>query len=77
MNSKVTDVFIHTRERLSEGQFVALSEQVYREQGIVSITRNFHRPSLLMVVYDAARTGSMGILERIRNLGYEATLVAM
>ncbi len=77
MKSKVTDVFIHTRKSLSDGEFERLSEQVYADQGIVSVSRNLHRPSLLMVVYDTTRTRSMHILERVRGLGYEASLVAM
>ena len=77
MNSKVTDVFIHIRESLSEGQFKQLSDRVYNDPGIVSISRNPHRPSLLMVVYDAAATRSLRILEQVRSQGYPASLVAM
>ena len=77
MKCKITDVFIHTRETLSEDQFEKLSERVYGDSGIVSVSRNIHRPRLLMVVYDAARTPSLRILERIRSMGYAASLVAM
>ncbi|MET0066013.1 MAG: hypothetical protein ABW076_06680 [Candidatus Thiodiazotropha sp.] len=77
MNHQVTDILIHTRQALSEQAFEQLSDQVYQDRGIVSIRRNIHRPKLLMVVYDAAVTGSMHILQQVRGQGHEATLVAM
>lgn len=77
MNSKVADVFIHTKGPLNDRQFGELSKQVYRDQGIVSISRNSHRPSMLMVVYNTARTKSGRILETVRLMGYEASLVGI
>ena len=77
MNTKITDVLVHTRETLNERQLQALSDQVYSDPGVVSVTRNIHRPRLLMVVYDAARTQSMQILAQVRGMGYQASLVAM
>ena len=77
MKGKVTEVFIYTREALSEGQFAKLSEQFYESPGIVSISRNIHRPGLFMVVYDAACVQSTRILERVKGLVYQANLIAM
>lgn len=73
----ITDTLIHTREVLSEHEFRTLSEEVYRDAGIVSLSRNPHTPRFLMVVYNAARTRSTTILEVIRQHGYQASLVGI
>lgn len=71
----ITDTMIHTREVLSEQEFEALSEEVYRDRGIVSLSRNPHTPRFLMVVYNAARTRSTAILDIVKQHGYQASLV--
>jgi|GEM_PF-2446709 len=71
----IADTMIHTRELLSESEFEALSDEVYREKGIVSLSRNPHTPRFLMVVYNAARTRSSAILAIVRQHGYRASLV--
>ncbi len=73
----ITDTMIHTRDVLSDREFEALSEEVYRDQGIVSLSRNPHTPRFLMVVYNAARTRSTAILEIVRQHGYQASLVGI
>lgn len=77
MNSKITDVIIHTRNALSEPQFDELARQIYNNEGVVSMSRNVHAPKFLMVVYNAARTRSKRILEQVTRQGYDATLVGM
>jgi hypothetical protein len=73
----ITDTMIHTRELLSEREFNTLSEQIYRDGGIVSLSRNPHTPHFLMVVYNAARTRSTAILEIVRQHGFHASLVGI
>lgn len=73
----IIDTMIHTRELLSERDFEALSEEVYRDQGVVSLSRNPHTPRFLMVVYNAARTRSTAILDIVKQHGYQASLVGI
>ena len=72
MNSKITDVIIHTKEHLSEQQFAEVTDQVYKTEGIVSLSRNVHTPKFLMVVYNAGRTHANSILRTVKGLGYDA-----
>ena len=73
----ITDTMIHTRELLSDREFETLSQQVYRDEGIVSLSRNPHTPRFLMVVYNAARTRSTAILETVKQHGYQACIVGI
>lgn len=75
--NKITDVIIHTDEQLDDQQFASLSEQVYRQQGIVSLSRNPHAPRFLMVVYNAANVKARSILETVRSTGFNAKLVGI
>jgi len=77
MNSKITDVIIHTKDHLSEQQFAEVSDQVYKTEGIVSLSRNVHTPKFLMVVYNAGRTRANSILKTVKGLGYDASLVGI
>ena len=77
MNSKITDVIIHTREQLSDQQFAEVTAQVYKTEGIVSLSRNVHTPRFLMVVYNAGRTRANSILTTVKGLGYDASLVGI
>lgn len=73
----ITDTMIHTRELLSDREFKVLSDRVHRDEGIVSMSRNPHTPRFLIVVYNAARTRSMTILEMVRQQGYQASLLGI
>ena len=77
MNSKITDVIIHTKDQLSEQQFAEVSDQVYKTEGIVSLSRNVDTPKFLMVVYNAGRTRANSILKSVNGLGYDASLVGI
>jgi len=77
MNSKITDVIIHTKDHLNDQQFTEVSEQVYTTEGIVSLSRNVHTPKFLMVVYNASRTHANSILRTVKGLGYDASLVGI
>jgi hypothetical protein len=77
MNSKITDVIIHTKDLLSDVQFAKMSDQVYKTDGIVSLNRNVHTPRFLMVVYNAERIRANSILRTVNGLGYEASLVGI
>jgi hypothetical protein len=73
----ITDAMIHTGEVLSESEFKVLSDRVHRGEGIVSLSRNPHTPRFLIVVYNAARTSSIAILNRVRQQGYQASLIGI
>lgn len=77
MNSKITDVIIHTKDLLTDVQFAEMSDQVYKTDGVVSLNRNVHTPRFLMVVYNAERTRASSILRAVKGFGYEASLVGM
>ena len=77
MNSKITDVIIHTKDQLSDQQFAEVSEQVYKTDGIVSLNRNLHTPRLVMVVYNAASLHAASILKTLKHMGYDASLVGI
>jgi len=77
MNSKITDVIIHTKDQLSDEQFTELTDQVYKTEGIVSLSRNIHTQKFLMVVYNAGRTRANSILATIKEQGYDASLVGI
>lgn len=77
MNTKITDVIIHTKEHLSDSQFTEVSDQVYKTEGIVSLSRNVHTPRFLMVVYNAENLRANSILRTVKGLGYEASLVGI
>lgn len=77
MNSKITDVIIHTKAQLSDQQFAEVSEQVYKTEGIVSLSRNLHTPRLVMVVYNAASLRAASILKTLKRMGYDASLVGI
>ena len=77
MNSKITDVIIHTKDQLSEQQFAEMTDQVYKTEGIVSLSRNVHTPKFLMVVYNAGRTRANSILNTVKALGHDASLVGI
>jgi hypothetical protein len=74
---QITDAMIHTGEVLSESEFKVLSDRVHRGEGIVSLSRNPHTPRFLIVVYNAARTSSIAILNRVRQQGYQASLIGI
>lgn len=73
----ITDTMIHTGEVLSESEFKVLSDRVHRGEGIVSLSRNPHTPRFLIVVYNAARTSSIAILNGVRQQGYQASLIGI
>ena len=73
----ITDPMIHTREVLSVRVFQFLSGGVHRGEGIVSLSRNPHTPRFLIVVYNAAHTRSTTILNTVRQLGYQASLISI
>jgi hypothetical protein len=77
MNSKITDVIIHTKDQLSEQQFADISNRIYKTEGVVSLSRNVHTPRFLMVVYNASRTRANSILKTVTGLGYDASLVGI
>jgi len=77
MNTQITDVIIHTKDQLSEQQFTEVADRVYKNEGIVSLSRNVHTPRFLMVVYNAGRTRAKSILAIITALGYDASLVGI
>lgn len=77
MNSKITDVIIHTKDQLSEQQFAEVTDQVYKTEGIVSLSRNVHTPKFLMVVYNAGHTRANSILKTLNGMGYDASLVGI
>jgi hypothetical protein len=74
---QITDAMIHTGGVLSESEFKVLSDRVHRGEGIVSLSRNPHTPRFLIVVYNAARTSSIAILNRVRQQGYQASLIGI
>jgi hypothetical protein len=73
----IADTIIHTRELLSEREFDTLSKAIYRDAGIVSLSRNPHTPRFLMVIYNTACTRSTAILEVIRQHGFQASIVGI
>ena len=73
----IADTMIHTHNLLSDREFKALSDEVYCEEGIVSVSRNPHTPRFLMVVYNAACTHASIILAIVRQHGYQASLVGI
>ena len=75
MNETIADIFIHTNDTLDDNQYAMLSEAVYQQPGIVSLSRNVHTPRFLVVVYNTAVTRSREILDYVRTQGFEATLV--
>ena len=77
MNNTITDVIIHTSAQLDDAQFAEVCRQVYKEDGVVSLSRNVHTPRFLMVVYNAALTRSSRILSAVKQQGYEATLIGI
>jgi len=77
MNKEITDVIIHTRDKLTGYQFEELSRNVYLNDGVVSFNRNAKTPQCLMVVYNAGKTRATSILETVRNLGVKASLVGI
>ena len=77
MNAKITDVIIHTSEQLNDQQFAEVTAQVYKTEGIVSLSRNVHTPKFLMVVYNAGHTRANNILATIKQQGYDASLVGI
>ena len=77
MNSKITDVIIHTKDQLSDQQFAEVTRKVYGSEGIVSMSRNVHTPKFLMVVYNAGRTRANSILNTVKGLGYDASLIGI
>ena len=74
---KITDVIIHTRDELTGYQFDEVSRNVYLNDGIVSFSRNTKTPQCLMVVYNAGRTKATSILDTVRSLGINASLVGI
>lgn len=77
MNAQITDVIIHTKDQLSDQQFAEVADRVYKNEGIVSLSRNVHTPRFLMVVYNAGRTRAKTILTTVTRLGYDASLVGI
>jgi len=77
MNTKITDVIIHIKDHLSDQQFAEVTDQVYKTEGIVSLSRNVHTPKFLMVVYNAGHTRANNILRTVKGLGYDASLVGI
>lgn len=77
MNKQITDVIIHTRDSLTKHQFDEVSRNVYMNEGIVSFSRNSNTPQCLMVVYNAGKTRASNILNTVKNMGVNASLVGI
>ena len=77
MDTKITDVIIHTKEQLNDQQFAEVTDQFYKTEGIVSLSRNVHTPKLLMVVYNAGCTRANSILTTVKGLGHDVSLVGI
>jgi hypothetical protein len=77
MNKNITDVIIHTKDTLTGYQFDEVSRNVYMNEGIVSFNRNAKTPQCFMVVYNAGKTKASSILDTVRNLGINASLVGI
>lgn len=77
MNKQITDVIIHTRDSLTNHQFDEVSRTVYMNEGIVSFSRNSKTPQCLMVVYNAGKTQASNILNTVKNMGVNASLVGI
>ena len=77
MNDHITDVIIHTRGTLTRHQFDQVSTRVYMNEGIVSFSRNTKTPRCLMVVYNAGKTQAASILNTVKSLGVNASLVGI
>ena len=77
MNKHITDVIIHTKGTLTGHQFDQVSTHVYMNEGIVSFSRNTKTPQCLMVVYNAGKTQAVSILNTVKSLGVNASLVGI
>ena len=77
MDTKQTDVMIHTREVLNPKQFEEVSRQVNSLEGIVSFKRNEKWPNLIMVDYNPSQTRSLAILNEVTGFGLQASLVGI
>ena len=77
MNKHITDVIIHTHDSLTNHQFYEVSRNGYMNEGIVSFSRNTKTPQCLMVVYNAVKTQASNILNTVKNMGVNASLVGI
>ena len=73
----ITDVIIHTKNILTTHQFDELSQNVYMNEGVISLSRNAKTPQCLMLVYNSAKTHAKEILDIVNNAGVNASLVGI
>jgi len=77
MNHTITDVIIHTNDRLSDIQLAEVTRRLSVEDGIISFNRNQRTPHCLMVAYNASRIRARHILDTVIGMGHRAQLVGM
>jgi hypothetical protein len=77
MNNAITDVMIHTVISLSDEQFSEVASQIKALDGVIEFNQNSRNPSLIMVAYDAGKTRSLYILNKLTRLGFNASLVGI
>ena len=77
MQTRTTDVVIHTRSTLSEAQFSEVSRQVKAIDGVVRFERNPGRPNFILVAYKAGQIRALTILNKLTRLGFNASLIGI
>jgi hypothetical protein len=75
MNDPIANVMVHVNESLDEEALHALEDDIRRDQGVVSVGHNPHRPHLLMVAYDSEAAPTSNLLHPFRQRGLHAQLV--
>ena len=73
----ICDVMIHINESLSKEARASLENKMRKVEGVVSPGFNEGKEHLLLIAYNSEKTNTTILLEKAREAGYTAQLVAM
>lgn len=73
----ISDVMIHIAEQLTPAARAELETAMRGIDGVIAPRFNAGRDHLLLVAFNANKTGSRRLLDRVRESGYRARLVAV
>ena len=77
MGQHIADVTIHIDETLPAARRAAVLDEMRHYEGVIEVEANDEHPHLAVVKYDADKTQSLSILEKIKADGLHAELIGL
>lgn len=74
---KTSDIVVHLQRPLAADERERLEQALQAAKGIAAVRGSPRARQLILVHYDRAMIGPLGVLDRVRDLGLEARLIGM